>query len=69
MIDNKAEKYYGFSPYMYAANNPLVFIDVDGNDFKVAITGNEITISATYYTDNKSETLKSVHAAVDNINS
>ncbi len=67
MIDNKAEKYYGFSPYMYAANNPLVFIDVDGNDFKVAITGSTITISATYYYEND-EAGARLDAALSDIN-
>ncbi|WP_377021236.1 RHS repeat domain-containing protein [Mucilaginibacter angelicae] len=31
-VDNKAEKYQGISSYAYAVNNPLVFLDPDGND-------------------------------------
>ncbi|TQM39292.1 RHS repeat-associated protein [Flavobacterium branchiophilum] len=32
-IDNKSEKYVSFSPYHYAGNNPVLYLDVDGNEF------------------------------------
>jgi len=31
-IDNKAEKHSSITPYAYAGNNPIIFLDPDGND-------------------------------------
>jgi RHS repeat-associated protein len=32
-IDNMAEKYHSSSPYTYANNNPIIFVDIDGNEW------------------------------------
>jgi catechol-2,3-dioxygenase len=34
-IDALAEKFYPVSPYIYAINNPVYFVDPDGNDIKI----------------------------------
>ena len=34
--DRFAEKYWDFSPYQYAANNPILYIDVNGDSINVA---------------------------------
>jgi RHS repeat-associated protein len=37
--DGKADKYNWVTPYAYTLNNPIVYIDPDGNDVIVAFTG------------------------------
>ncbi len=32
VIDNKVEKYRRWTPYVYSVNNPVKFVDVDGNE-------------------------------------
>jgi RHS repeat-associated protein len=34
--DRFAEKYYSFSPYQYGANNPIRYIDVNGDSLKLS---------------------------------
>jgi RHS repeat-associated protein len=37
LIDQKAEKYTSMSPYTYAANNPIKFVDPNGKEIWIAI--------------------------------
>ena len=43
-VDRFAEKYVVMSPYQYAANNPIKFVDMNGDS---------IDVSTIYYNDNK----------------
>ena len=55
-IDNKIEKYYNFSPYMYSANNPITIIDPNEEDLiKVIVPANaNASKTKTILVDSKS---------------
>ncbi|WP_299119955.1 DUF6443 domain-containing protein [uncultured Tenacibaculum sp.] len=42
-VDKKAEKYMPVSPYIYGGNNPVIFIDPNGEDIIIVITGKIVT--------------------------
>ena len=44
-VDPMCEKYADLSPYNYCVNNPLVYVDPNGEDAMITIMGNVITIS------------------------
>jgi len=53
-LDPLASKYPNLSPYNYTANNPVLYIDIDGEDFEdfevyVDHSNKTIIIKATYY--------------------
>lgn len=67
-LDNLAEEYISWSPYQYVMNNPLKFVDPDGNGAKITITGNQITITATVYLYSAGNTLNErTNSAMQNL--
>jgi RHS repeat-associated protein len=41
-IDNAANSYSNYSPYIYAMNDPLKFVDADGNDIYITMADGSI---------------------------
>jgi RHS repeat-associated protein len=56
-LDYLSEKHFNFSPYVYTANNPVLFVDYDGNDYGVEVNkaNQTITVKATYLVSSKNE--------------
>jgi RHS repeat-associated protein len=57
-IDALSEKHYPLSPYAYAGDNPVIFVDYDGKDYGVHINHNDRTIEirATFITRTRDAT-------------
>lgn len=55
-MDQLAEKYYSQTPYGYAGNNPILFVDYDGMDYGLHFDheNKTVTVRATYYANSKS---------------
>ena len=68
-IDNNSETYFSMSPYNYAGNNPVVFVDYDGNDFGISIKDGVITITQVWYNDGKTKTEDLLNKAINYLNS
>jgi len=44
-IDNKADKYAPLTPYNYAANNPVKYLDIDGKDIILVTNNSQLVLS------------------------
>ncbi|MCK5601417.1 hypothetical protein KAR91_06105 [Candidatus Pacearchaeota archaeon] len=62
VIDNKAEKYYFTTPYTYGINNPVRFIDPDGNEIVDALGNTMYTQSGGWSSNDPSDAKTIVNA-------
>jgi len=73
--DPHAANYPGISPYVYVANNPLIFIDPDGRDIRITRNDEDKTILVEgnfYYNSSQLDpggNFGSVEALISNLNS
>ncbi|MEZ4774756.1 MAG: RHS repeat-associated core domain-containing protein [Bacteroidia bacterium] len=65
-MDALGEKYVRFSPYVYVANNPLLFVDPNGNDIFIVIDGQSqrVTQEVLDNPDNNSSVVESLRIAL-----
>src|SRR5690554_6134699 len=63
--DPLASKYPGLSPYHFAGNNPMMFVDYDGRDFGIKINHDTKTIIvvANVYTTNRTAYEQAIKSA------
>lgn len=65
VIDNKAEKYSNFTPYAYAINNPLKYIDPDGNEIIGVTKQDAQNFKADVYSILSGDKLAGIRALID----